>query len=104
MRVDPGIWRSSFVRRFAGTAKGRTVVFYCSVGVRSSRLAARVQKALREHGATAVEIVDGGIFAWHAERRPLRDAKGETAFVHPYDRHWGKLVARRDLTRTRPAE
>lgn len=104
VRVEPGQWRSVFLRRFAEAAKGKTVVFYCSVGVRSSRLAARVQTALRAHGATAVHNLDGGIFAWHRERRPLRDAGGETTFVHPYDAHWGRLVAHRELVRRTPAE
>ncbi len=31
--VDPGIWASTFRRRFGEDLKGRTVVIYCSVGV-----------------------------------------------------------------------
>lgn len=104
VRVDPGVWSWSFLRQHAAAAKGKTVVFYCSVGVRSSRLAASVQKALKEEGAMAVYNLDGGIFAWHNEQRRLRDAKGATRFVHPFDGHWGRLVRRRDLTRTGPAK
>ena len=104
VRVDPGVWSWSFLRQHAEAAKGKTVVFYCSVGVRSSRLAARVQKALKENGAKAVFNLDGGIFHWHGQERRLSNAKGETRFVHPFDRHWGQLVSRRDLARTAPTE
>ncbi len=101
-RVDPGIWRASFMRRFAREARGRTVVFYCSVGVRSSRLAAYVGEALGKAGARGVYNLAGGIFAWHNRRYPLVNAKGPTAFVHPYDAKWGRLVERQALTRYAP--
>ena len=104
VRVDPGIWSWSFLRRHAEAAKGKTVVFYCSVGVRSSRLAASVQKALKERGAEAVYNLDGGIFNWHGQERRLSNEGGETSFVHPYDRHWGQLVRRSHLARTTPAK
>ena len=103
-RVDPGIWRHSFLKRFADRAKGLTVVFYCAVGVRSSRLATRVQEALKRHGAVQVFNLDGGVFAWHSEDRPLVDARGPTRFVHRFDSHWGRLVARPDEARDHPRQ
>lgn len=102
-RVDPGIWRWTFMNKFEKAAAGKTVVFYCSVGVRSSKLAARVQSALLEAGAKAVYNLDGGIFAWHNEQRPLIDIGAPTQFVHPYDSNWGRLVARQSFTRMAPA-
>ncbi len=78
---------------------GKTAVFYCSVGVRSSRLAERVAQGLKARGAVAVDDLAGGIFAWHGEARPLVDAKGPTDFVHPYDATWGRLLARPQLAR-----
>lgn len=101
-RVDPDIWRRSFMNKYGGRVRGKTVIFYCAVGVRSSQLAERVQVALKERGAKAVYNLDGGIFAWHNEGRALVDAKGETEFVHPFDAHWGQLVKRGELTRTSP--
>jgi len=98
-RVDPGIWRRSFMNRFADRVRGKTVIFYCSVGVRSSKLAQQVQAALKEQGAKAVYNLDGGIFAWHNEARTLVNAKGKTQFVHPFDEHWGRLVKHNDLLR-----
>lgn len=103
-RVDPGIWRWTFMNRFGKSVAGKTVVFYCSVGVRSSRLAARVQAALGDAGVKAVFNLDGGIFTWHNERRPLTDGTGPTNFVHSFDARWGKLVDRQELTRTKPEQ
>lgn len=102
VRVDPGTWRWEFLRRYGDKARGKTVIFYCSVGVRSSRLAASVQAALKEEGAIRVFNLDGGIFAWHNEERALVNRKGATSHVHPFDKYWGKLVKRSDLLRTRP--
>lgn len=102
-RIDPGVWRWTFMNKFEKAVAGKTVIFYCSVGVRSSKLAARVQSALVEAGAKAVYNLDGGIFAWHNQKRPLMDVGGPTKFVHPYDRNWGSLVLRKNLTRMVPA-
>jgi rhodanese-related sulfurtransferase len=101
-RVDPGIWRWQFMNKFGDKVRGKTVVFYCSVGVRSSKLAASVQAALKEQGAKGIYNLDGGIFAWHNEARALVDDNGATSFVHPFDSKWGKLVKRQELTRSTP--
>lgn len=102
LRVDPGIWRWQFMNKFGDSVRGKTVVFYCSVGVRSSKLAASVQAALKEQGASSVYNLDGGVFAWHNETRALVNAKGKTDFVHPYNKHWGQLVKRGALLRMSP--
>lgn len=101
-RADPGMWRSTFMEKFGGLVKGKSVIFYCSVGVRSSQLAKGVQSALKERGALDVYNLDGGVFGWHNDKRPLVDATGATDFVHPYDSYWGKLLDRRNKTRNSP--
>lgn len=98
--VDPGTRRADFMKQHHGTVRGKTVVFYCAVGVRSSKLAERVAADLRANGATAVHNISGGIFAWHNERRPLVDDSGATDLVHPFDRHWGRLIDRQDRVST----
>ena len=102
IRVNPGIWHGPFMRNFAPLAKGKSVVIYCSVGVRSSKLAAYVQKALKKAGAKEVFNLEGGIFNWHNEKRPLVRASQPTDYVHPYNRHWGQLVTRTNRTSYRP--
>ncbi len=100
--VDPDMGAATFLERYGKAVKGKTAVFYCSVGVRSSRLAERVAQGLKARGATGVDDLAGGIFAWHGQARPLVDAKGPTDFVHPYDATWGRLLARPQLARTTP--
>ena len=102
VRVDPGVWSSTFLRANADRVKGKTVVFYCSVGVRSSKLAQRVQKALASKGAKGVYNLRGGVFRWHNQSRILEDARGKTPLVHPYDRYWGRLVNRQDYISYKP--
>lgn len=96
VRVDPAIDSSEFLKAHAGAVKGKTAVFYCSVGVRSSKLAERVGQGLKEAGATATQNLRGGIFAWLQEYRPLHDAEGPIELVHPYDKTWGKAIKRQD--------
>jgi rhodanese-related sulfurtransferase len=100
IHVDPDMGSADFLDRYGDAVKGKTAVFYCAVGVRSSRLATRVATELEARGAVAVDDMAGGIFAWHGKMRPLVNAKGPTDFVHPYDASWGRLLARPELART----
>lgn len=70
---------------------GRALVLYCSVGWRSSRLADEL-RALQP--AREIHNLDGSIFQWAGEGRPLAGPGGApTARVHPYDAQWGRLLA-----------
>ena len=102
VRVDPGITREDFLARFGTAAKDKNAVFYCSVGVRSSKLATRVADDLKAGGAKEVFDLAGGIFAWHRDERPLTDAKGPTQFVHPNSKSWGSVLSRPELLRMEP--
>ncbi|MDX2289210.1 MAG: rhodanese-like domain-containing protein [Hyphomicrobiaceae bacterium] len=95
-RVDPNIWTSSFVNAFGQKAAGKTFVLYCAVGVRSSRLAQRVQDSLKAAGARDVVNMSGGIFRWHNEQRTLIQNGQRTDIVHKYDDYWGRLIDRQD--------
>ncbi|MBN4073705.1 MAG: sulfurtransferase [Gammaproteobacteria bacterium] len=102
--VSPKIGQKEFLNLYGDTVKGKTVVFYCSVGHRSSKLSKRVQDALHEKGAIQSYNMKGGLFAWHNELRPLENAQSETQLIHPYNRRWGKLVDRKSLTSYSPPE
>ena len=71
-------------------ATNRPVVVYCSVGYRSSALARRLAKG----GLTNVFNLEGSIFQWANEGRPL--VKSEPAEpaekVHPYNKRYGVLL------------
>ena len=64
------------------------IVTYCSVGYRSAGVAQR----LRAAGFTQVYNLEGSLFRWANEGRPLY--RGDTLVhqVHPYDRVWGTLL------------
>lgn len=79
----------------AGLPVDRPVVFYCSVGWRSAQAAERWRRA----GRTAVLNLDGSIFQWANEGRPLVRAGRPVTVVHPFDTVWGQLLDRRRWVR-----
>jgi len=83
--VDPGAQAESLKSL---VATNRPVVVYCSVGYRSSELARRLMKA----GITNVFNLEGSIFQWANEGRPLVNSNGPAAKVHPYNARWGALL------------
>lgn len=68
-----------------------TVVVYCSVGYRSSQLAAE----LRRRGHENVVNLEGSLFQWANEGRPLYRGEERVHEAHPYDEEWGQLLDRR---------
>lgn len=100
--VSPEVTARELAGRLGDRVAGKTVVLYCSVGYRSSKVAGRVREALTALGARRVVNLQGGIFAWHNTGRELVDARGETVHVHPYDRQWGRYLDFGNLARTAP--
>lgn len=98
-RADPEMPIADVLAQFSPKVAGRDVVFYCSVGMRSSVLALETQDALVKAGATGVSNLRGGIFAWHNAGRPVVNAAGPTEAIHPYNAQWGKLLTRQDQVR-----
>ncbi len=62
------------------------IVLYCSIGYRSGRLGAALQSAGYE-----VMNLEGSIFQWAHEGRPLTTGETVTTQVHPYSKLWGLL-------------
>lgn len=86
VRVDPSARPSEVL---AAVPPGSPLVVYCSVGYRSSALAEKLMKA----GAKNVRNLEGSIFQWANEHRPL-EAEGQAAAkVHPYNATFGKMLA-----------
>lgn len=103
IQVDPDA-SSAEVRRLIGTrttarSENVPVVFYCSVGYRSSKLAERVRKDLKADGISTIANLRGGIFAWANRGLPVVNDKGPTRAVHPYDDCRAPLL---NATRPRP--
>ncbi len=85
-RVDP---KADAKTAAAGLAKDTPIVTYCSVGYRSGAMAER----LRAAGYTHVQNLEGSIFQWANEHRPLVHDGRRVTRVHPYTEGWGRLLA-----------
>ena len=68
--------------------KDRIVVVYCSVGYRSSKIA----EILARRGVPNVFNLEGSLFQWANEGRPLYQGASRVNRVHPFDDEWGKLL------------
>jgi len=79
---------SEALEALRGVKKDDPVVVYCSVGYRSAQLA----RALKARGYTHVVNLEGSIFQWANEGRPVYHDGRPVNKVHPYDATWGKLL------------
>ena len=66
----------------------RTVVVYCSVGYRSSRLVAQ----LRARGFENIFNLERSLFQWANEGRPLYRGNDRVHRAHHYDEEWGAFA------------
>jgi rhodanese-related sulfurtransferase len=64
------------------------IVTYCSVGYRSARIADRLQTA----GYTNVVNLEGSIFQWANEGKPVYRNGLQVQEVHPFDSRWAQLL------------
>ena len=102
IQVDPEISNQFFISNYKEQVTGKNIVFYCSVGQRSSVLASRLKSALIEQGATKVYNLKGGIFRWRNEKKDLIQDKKPTQFIHPYNPLWGLLLDDKKEIRFQP--
>ncbi len=71
-----------------GLKKETPIVTYCAVGYRSGEMAER----LRAAGFTNVRNLEGSVFQWANEHRPLVRGEEPVSQVHPYNSFWGRLL------------
>jgi len=64
------------------------MVVYCSIGYRSAIAVQQLQKI----GYQKVFNLEGSIFQWANEHRPLERGEETSDRVHPYNRFWGFLL------------
>ena len=83
IRVEPGSDPAAL--QLSGD---QPIVTYCSVGYRSSAFAEK----LAEAGFKNVVNLEGSIFQWVNENRPLVNDAGQTDKVHPFNALWGTLL------------
>jgi rhodanese-related sulfurtransferase len=102
IQVDPEISNQSFISNYKEQVTGKNIVFYCSVGQRSSVLSSRLKTSLIEQGATKVYNLKGGVFRWRNEKKELIQNKKPTQFIHPYNPLWGLLLDDKKAIRFQP--
>jgi rhodanese-related sulfurtransferase len=85
IRVEPDGDLPEFLRVLDHDA---SVVAYCSVGYRSSRLVERLKK----EGFADAKNPEGSIFEWANKGFPLERDGALVREVHPYDAEWGRLL------------
>jgi len=69
-------------------AQHDTIIVYCAVGYRSARLASKLER----RGYENVLNLEGSLFKWANEGRPVYREKKLVDEVHPYDEDWRRLV------------
>ena len=83
-RVDPG----GDALDPTGIPLDTPIVVYCSVGYRSAAVVRRLDDA----GFTRVYNLQGGIFEWANEGRPVERDGVVVHEVHPYSGVWGRML------------
>ncbi len=95
IRISPRASVDDLLAVLPESVEEADIVFYCSVGARSSRVAKRSQVALKARGAAHIYNLRGGLFEWHNQALPLVNEDGPTDLIHPYSKYWGRLLSRR---------
>ena len=94
MKVDPDASAEDVISKLKANEESSsaglgTVVCYCSIGWRSSKMVERLVAG----GVSDVHNLEGSIFKWANERRDLRDGKkNETHLVHPFNSVFGQML------------
>ena len=68
--------------------KDYLIIIYCSVGYRSASLVAYLNK----NGYKNVYNLEGSLFKWANEGRPLYKGNTQVKLVHPYNKKWSVLL------------
>lgn len=87
IRIDPSIKTDDFFKQYDDDLKGKTAIFYCSVGRRSSQLINRLETTNNSDKSLEMLNLEGGIFRWTNDTLPV-DGVG----VHPYNWYWSRLI------------
>ena len=83
--VNPGVPAADLLPTLP---QGASIVLYCSVGYRSADCGTRLLKT----GFTNFLNLEGSLFQWANEGRPLESDGHAATQVHPYSARFGKLL------------
>lgn len=99
VQLPPETPSSDFIREYGALIREKTVLFYCSVGQRSSNYLNRVYRACKAEGAQECYNLRGGIFRWYNQGHPVVNENGETDDIHGYNPLWGMMIEKRNTSR-----
>ena len=102
IQIEPDATPEHFSAKFGESLKNKRIIVYCSVGWRSSILGTRLENAALSAGAVSIQNLEGGLFGWHNDNRPLVNQSGTTSKIHPYNPYWGRLIENRGDIRYSP--
>jgi rhodanese-related sulfurtransferase len=95
--LPPDTSAAAFQSLYGADLAGKSVYLYCAVGLRSARMAKRLDATVKQSGGVGAFNVKGGVFAWHNRQRQLETTTATTDAVHGYSRRWGeRYLTRRD--------
>jgi rhodanese-related sulfurtransferase len=93
IRVEPGATAEEIIKLHGDRLDDGPVVFYCAVGVRSSRMMVQTRRQIAPLARYGAYNLRGGVFRWTADGRPMVRG-GEQGVAHPFNDDWGELLAR----------
>jgi len=74
------------IRKLIREKRPARTVLYCSVGFRSAKIAARLSKL------QGIYNLEGSIFEWANQGRPLFNQNEKAEHVHPFGNRWAGLL------------
>jgi rhodanese-related sulfurtransferase len=90
--IDPETKPEDFLSDQKTQIENQILIFYCSVGQRSSQFIQNVQDLCLDNGAGGLYNLRGGIFKWYNEGFPVYNESGATNEIHPYNEFWGHFL------------
>jgi rhodanese-related sulfurtransferase len=87
LRGAINLCRQSEIHRLIMERRPSHTVVYCSVGFRSSRIAAQLK-----HANEQVFNLEGSIFEWVNQGRPVYKGERQAHTVHPFEKRWAGLL------------
>ncbi len=92
IHLDPSTTAEEFFKQHASKLNNKVAVFYCSVGLRSSKMLSELKDKLPENGVSQAYNLVGGAFKWHNDQIDFVKNGEVTRDIHPYNAYWGRLV------------
>jgi rhodanese-related sulfurtransferase len=92
IQVDPDMKAEDFIAKYGDKMNKKELIFYCSVGYRSSVFIKRIEKQAQAMGVKKMYNLTGGIFRWYNEHLQVVNNQGDTDDIHPNEESWAHLI------------